>query len=103
VLRNYHHELLHTSENWTAQYKNLIEHLFFSPSHYSIGLQFADLIAGAISRYFEHGDNRWFKLIENGFRKDPKRTTIEGFGLVRFPKGKWKEMTLSRAHATNLQ
>ncbi|HSX11181.1 MAG TPA: DUF3800 domain-containing protein [Chlamydiales bacterium] len=92
ILSSFHNNLLKSSSSWKSKYANLVEHLFLSPSHYSIGLQFADLIAGAIFRYFEHQDKRWYQLIEGSIRKDPhKGETTDGFGLVRIPKGSWKE------------
>ena len=39
-------------ENY-SQFNNLIEGLFIAPSHLSVGIQFADLVAGAIFRKYE--------------------------------------------------
>jgi hypothetical protein len=50
-------------KNGRIFYPNLIEGLFFSPSHHSIGIQFADLISGAIFRNYEKQDDRWYKII----------------------------------------
>ncbi len=101
-LRNFHFKLLKSNSILESKYENLIETLFLAPSHHSIGIQFADLISGAIFRYFEHGDDRWFRLIEPNFRKGVKGN-IEGYGLVRIPKNGWKEMTLSQENLSNLR
>ena len=61
--RNLHMEILRSKNNTRLTYPNLIEGLFFSPSHHSIGIQFADLISGAVFRYFEHQDARWYNLL----------------------------------------
>ncbi len=66
--RNLHREIL-KSDNARLTYPNLIEGLFFSPSHHSIGIQFADLISGAVFRNFEHRDDRWHQLIRPNFWK----------------------------------
>lgn len=92
MLSGFHHDLLKAENRRQSQYANLVEHLFLSPSHYSIGIQFADLIAGSVYRYFEHADERWFRLIKPSFRRDPRNSdVIDGYGLVRVPKGVWKE------------
>lgn len=92
ILSGYHNHLLRSHNQWKTSYANLIEHLFLSPSHYSVGLQFADLIAGAIYRYFEHNDKRWYSLIERSFRQDPHMSgVIEGYGLIKIPKDSWEE------------
>jgi Protein of unknown function (DUF3800) len=88
-LRDLHISLLNFQGNRKQKYENLIENLFLSPSHHSIGIQFADLISGAVFRYFEHKDERWFRLIEpnllTGFSGE-----AEGHGLIKIPED-WKE------------
>ncbi|MGC1878771.1 MAG: DUF3800 domain-containing protein [Rhabdochlamydiaceae bacterium] len=89
-LRKKHAHLLNLDHFFKSRYDNLIEHLFLSPSHYSIGIQCADLISGAVFRRFEHCDERWYSLIESNFRKG-ENGEIKGYGLVKIPKGDWKE------------
>jgi hypothetical protein len=67
--RNLHREIIKSKNNARLTYPNLIEGLFFSPSHHSIGIQFADLISGAVFRKFEHRDDRWHQLIRPNFWK----------------------------------
>jgi len=72
----------------TSTYANLVEGLFLAPSHMSVGLQLADLVAGAIWRRFDAGDPRWFDVIRTSFRTD-RDGKIDGFGIARFPKRGW--------------
>lgn len=58
------------SKNDQSSYKNLIEGVFIAPSHFSVGIQFADLIAGAVYRKFERQDNKFFDMIYPLFRRN---------------------------------
>lgn len=87
-LRELHHMLLTTSKSNISTYQNLIEGLFIAPSHLSVGIQFADMVAGAVFRWIDKNDKRFFDKIKGAFRHSSKGT-IEGYGLVKFPKGKW--------------
>lgn len=58
--RAHHEELLHSSGDFMSKYKNLVESLFFVPSDLSIGIQLADMVAGAIWRKYEVGDGKYF-------------------------------------------
>ncbi|WP_434713473.1 DUF3800 domain-containing protein [Rhizobium sp. YTUHZ045] len=62
--------------------------MFLAPSHMSVGVQFADMVAGAIWRRFESGDETWFDAIKPAFRTSPDGK-IDGFGICRFPKAGW--------------
>lgn len=88
-LRELHHELLANAKAITSQYKNLIEGLFIAPSHLSVGVQFADMVAGAVYRHFKADDDRFFRQIEPSFRRS-NAGKVEGYGLVKFPKGSWQ-------------
>jgi len=87
-LRELHHQLLSGSKTTASRYENLIEGLFIAPSHLSVGVQFADMVAGAVFRRFKADDNRFFSQIETSFRRSPDGK-LEGFGLVKFPKNGW--------------
>lgn len=56
-----------------------------APSHLSIGIQFADLVAGAVFRKYARNDNRFFDLIKHAFKKSEKGI-IEEHGLIHWPK-----------------
>ena len=84
-LRHLHQELMLNSKNNNSIYKNLIEGVFIAPSHLSVGIQFADLIAGAIYRKFAKKDDKFFEIILPLLRKS-KDGKIEGYGLIIWPK-----------------
>ncbi len=83
-LRNLHHNLLVSEKSNYSHFDNLIEGLFIAPSHLSIGIQLADIVAGAIYRKYEKADNTFFDKIKTSIRN--KNGTIEGYGIVKFPK-----------------
>ena len=83
-LRELHAKLLEGEVKLYSGYKHLIEGIFISPSHLSVGIQFADMTAGAVLRKMK-GDARFFAQIKDTFRKS-ERGEIEGYGLVKFPK-----------------
>lgn len=91
LLRNFHQDLLKSDGDTIFKYSNLIETLFLAPSHQSIGLQFSDLVVGAILRFFEKGDEKWFEMIKRSIRKHPLSGKIDGYGLVRIPNETWIE------------
>lgn len=84
-LRNQHERLINKSSNTSSNYSNLIESLFFSPSHMSVGIQLADMVAGATWRYFAKNDPKFFDQIRPSFRSSPSGE-IRGHGLITFPK-----------------
>jgi hypothetical protein len=87
-LRAHHQMLVHSTAAFTSAYPNLIESVLLQPSNLSIGIQFADLVAGAVWRKFERGDDRWFTIIEESFRRS-RTGNIEGYGIVKAPKANW--------------
>lgn len=87
-MRHLHERLVHESGRYTSSYPNLIEGLFFSPSHLSIGIQLVDMVAGAIWRAQVHNDRTWFDHIRPSIRQKPNGS-IGGYGLVRFPTNGW--------------
>lgn len=65
----------------------IVEGLFLGPSHYSIGLQCADLVVAATAAS-ERGVGAgagYFKRLEPRFARHPQSGAIEGVGLKRFP------------------
>lgn len=87
-LRELHHALLTQQKRTTSNYANLIEGLFIAPSHLSVGIQFADMVAGAVFRAKKANDPRFFNQIRGSFRTSPSGK-FEGYGVVKFPKGNW--------------
>ena len=88
-MREQHERLIRETAKYTSTYGNFIESLFLSPSHMSIGIQLADMIAGAVWRFHEHDDDTWLNVIKPAFRTD-KNGEIDGFGVARFPKQGWE-------------
>jgi Protein of unknown function (DUF3800) len=88
-LRSHHQKLLYAKAEYISKYGNLIEGLFLQPSNLSVGIQFADLVAGAIWRKFERGDATWFDLLLPSIRKSTAGS-IEGHGIVKYPKENWR-------------
>lgn len=86
-LRSDHHSLVSTDSEYSSKYKNLIEGLFVAPSHLSVGIQFADIVAGAIYRKIEKQDDHCYNQIAKAFRASATGQ-IEGYGLITWPKGK---------------
>lgn len=65
----------------------IVEGLFLGPSHYSIGLQCADLIV-ACTAAAERGQGdarRWLRELLPRFAVHPASGELEGVGLKRFP------------------
>lgn len=87
-LRELHHQLLIGDKVTFSRYENLIEGLFIAPSHLSVGVQFADMVAGAVFRAYKASDQRYFSQINASFRRSAKGQ-LEGYGLVKFPKEGW--------------
>src|SRR5450631_2381486 len=86
--RLHHDELTQEGGDFVSNYPNLVESIFFVPSHLSIGVQLADMVAGAIWRKYEVGDGKWFDMLKPSIRCS-KSGNIEGYGIVKFPKATW--------------
>jgi hypothetical protein len=88
LLRREHHGLLDRVGMYTSDYQNYVETIFMTPSHLSVGIQFADMVAGAIGRAYNSNDRTYFRLIEPTLRKSPTGR-LDGWGLIKFPKTGW--------------
>jgi hypothetical protein len=67
--------------------ERIVEGLFLGPSHYSIGLQCADLVVAATAAA-ERGVGQgagYFRRLEPRFARHPVRGDLRGVGLKRFP------------------
>lgn len=81
------HEKMVSHQDHAIFYNNLIEGLFMVQSHLSMGVQLADIVAGALYRKAEHNDDRYYSEIETIIRKSP-RGGIKGFGIIPVPDGR---------------
>jgi len=87
-LRIQHQRLVEEDAVNTASYKDMVEGLFLAPSHMSVGIQLADLVAGAIWRRFDANDSHWFDRIAPSIRTGPSGK-IDGYGIARVPHRGW--------------
>lgn len=83
-LRNLHHRLMIVDKENYSKFNNLVEGLFIAPSHLSVGIQLADLVAGAIFRKVEKGDDKYYEHIKSSIRNKDGKTL--GYGIVLYPK-----------------
>lgn len=88
LLKQVHQKLLHSTGSSISNYRNLVEGLFLEQSHLSIGIQLADMVAGAVWRRFERNDSYWFDLLSPSLRTS-STGIIDGYGLVKCPKRGW--------------
>ena len=88
ALRRHHHSLLGGDAMHGSDYANFVETVFLTPSHLSVGIQLADMVAGAIGRAINSKDTKFARLLVPAFRRSPKGA-IAGFGFVRFPSRHW--------------
>lgn len=87
--RTAHENLIKPNAICTSDYKNLVESLFFLPSHMSVGIQLADMVAGAVWRKYEKNDDFCYRLLEPALRKS-SAGKVEGYGIIKYPKATWK-------------
>jgi hypothetical protein len=88
ALQALHQRLMGGPGIYSSIYKNFVETIFFAPSHMSVGLQLADVVAGSLWRKFERGDDRYYRLIERAIRRSPSGS-VDGFGIVKVPTRGW--------------
>ena len=69
------------------QLDRIVDALFLGPSHYSIGLQAADLVvASTMAAQGQLGDaSRWHKQLLPRFARHPATGKLEGVGLKVYP------------------
>ncbi len=84
-LRELHYNLMNSTKGVVSKYDNIVEGLFIAPSHLSIGIQFADLVAGAIYRKFSANDDRFYDQISSSLRTSPTGQIL-GYGLAKIPR-----------------
>jgi len=98
ALRKLHEEMLNgTAKKRKISYTHLIENVLIAPSHFSIGIQFADVLAGIIyNKLIKNSKTDFlFDIIKNkfNFHIDKRgKKLVEGRGIVKLPKNSqyWK-------------
>jgi hypothetical protein len=88
-LKRHHRKLLFSKAETVSIYENFIEGLFLTESHSSVGIQLADMVAGAIGRYHNSKDAKFYDLIKSSFRSGPGGK-ISGYGWVKMPTAGWE-------------
>ncbi len=68
---------------WVNFERTLVEGILFQVSHYSVGVQIADFLAGALYQKDVREDDRYYKLWKPVLRKSPGGG-ISGYGYVRW-------------------
>lgn len=89
LLRAHHQMLVHAAGGFTSSYANLVESLFLQPSHQSIGIQLADMVAGAVWRKFERNDDSFYNMLEPSLRRS-RGGQVGGYGIIKVPKQGWE-------------
>jgi hypothetical protein len=82
-LQDMHFKMTYGDMNYKSELNNIVEGLFIVPSHYSTGIQLADMVAGAVYRLYSKGDRTYYELIKPSIRKSPAGD-VGGYGIVRF-------------------
>lgn len=85
-LRRYF-DRIHREGTRYTELSRIVDSLLLGPSHYSLGLQMADLVVGTtLAAQRAPGDaSRWLKQLENRFARHPASGEIDGVGLKFFP------------------
>jgi hypothetical protein len=68
---------------WVKFDKSIVEGILFQVSHYSVGVQIADLIAGAAFQRDARNDAKYLNLWDRVLRRSPTGST-SGYGYVRW-------------------
>jgi len=88
-LRHEHHRMVREDIMFTSDFKNYVETIFLTPSHQSVGIQFADMVAGAINRRYMSEDRTFYDMIQGSLRRSVDGRLI-GFGEIRVPRQGWR-------------
>jgi len=81
-LQNMHYRMMHGEESHTSNFANILEGVFIVPSHFSTGIQLADMVAGGIYRWFSKEDDRYYRQMYERIRTS-QGGKIEGYGVVK--------------------
>lgn len=88
MLRSSHDRIVQDDSAFSSKYNHFVETLFLTPSHVCVGIQFADMVAGALGRGLNTGDWTHFKSIRPAIRTSPAGDIV-GHGIAKFPSN-WK-------------
>lgn len=85
-LRRYF-DRIHREGTRYTELSRIVDSLLLGPSHFSLGLQVADLVVGAtLTAQRAPGDaSRWLKQLQPRFARHPDSGEVDGVGLKFFP------------------
>lgn len=89
LFRAHHQSLLSKRGKATSAYNRFIEGLFLQDSRHSVGIQLADLVAGAIHRAYTTGDAEIATLIRPKIRRSDDGKIL-GHGIVQHPRDRFR-------------
>ena len=85
-LRRYF-DRIHREGTRYTELSRIVDSLLLGPSHYSLGLQMADLVVGTThaAQRAPGEASRWLKQLSTRFARHPASGEIDGVGLKFFP------------------
>ena len=81
-LQDMHYKMMHEQDSHTSKFENILEGVFIVPSHFSTGIQLADMVAGSVFRWYARGDDTFYNKIQERVRKSPSGK-VDGYGVVK--------------------
>jgi hypothetical protein len=81
--------LRHVTRNGSSymRFDRILDTISFMPSTDTVGIQMADLVAGAVSRYLNAGDPGFLRVIWPSLRRNENTGAVIGYGLKFYPSG----------------
>lgn len=89
TLRKKHHRMIGEDGFFTSNFENYVETIFLTPSHHSVGIQLADMVAGATARKYNSNEDRFYDLFSGSLRAS-STGAIDGYGRIKVPKDTWE-------------
>jgi hypothetical protein len=82
-LRRFVDDLISNGDLWVDLRRSIIEGIMFQVSNYSVGLQIADMIAGAAFQMDVRGNTIWYRIWEPLLRRSPEGR-VQGYGYIQW-------------------
>jgi len=76
------------NDRFIKEYKNLKDTINFEPSHYSVGIQLADYLAGCFRGFlcdYKESKEFFLNIVSPLLRREEKKGTLLGFGIISIP------------------
>lgn len=81
-LRRFVHDIIENGDIHVRFDKYLVEGVLFQVSHYSVGIQIADFLAGAVFQKDARGNPAYYDLWKPLLRTNPNNGQVGGYGYV---------------------